>query len=58
MTAAGQTEMVPNEFGEVLTPSVVFFAPQGVIVGNEALKAAEYAPETVIESPKRFMGVA
>jgi molecular chaperone DnaK len=57
VTAAGQTEMVPNEFGEVLTPSAVFFAPQGVIVGNEALKAAEYAPETVIESPKRFMGL-
>jgi len=53
---AGHTEMLANEFGDWLTPSAVFFTPRGVTVGREAIRAAEYAPEAVIESPKRFMG--
>ena len=57
VTAAGQTELVSNEVSSVLTPSAVFFAPHGLIVGHEALKATEYAPKTVIQSPKRFMGL-
>ncbi len=58
VAATGQTAMLVNELGEALTPSVVEFAEQEVIVGREALKALAFAPDSVAISVKRDMGKA
>lgn len=47
---------VANAEGDLTTPSVVFFDKDGVVVGKEAVKSAEFEPERVAPYPKRDMG--
>lgn len=54
----GKTVMIPDEQGEILTPSVVLFEDTEIVVGREALKAAPAAPERVAQWVKRDMGAA
>ena len=48
--------MIPDEQGEILTPSVVLFEDTEVVVGKEALKAAPTATDRVAQWVKRDMG--
>jgi molecular chaperone DnaK len=52
----GQPVTIPNQEGELSTPSAVFFDGDQPIVGTEALRNSIASPERVIEHPKRFMG--
>ncbi|RLS58603.1 MAG: Hsp70 family protein, partial [Planctomycetota bacterium] len=52
----GQPITLPNEEGELTTPSVVLIDGEDVVVGTEALRNAVANPERVIEHAKRFMG--
>ena len=52
----GKTAMVRNAEGEVLTPSVVLFDEEEIIVGREAKKAAGVEVGKVAECAKRDMG--
>lgn len=52
----GQTTMIRNGAGEFLTPSVVLFGPDKVIVGEEARSAVGTHADAVAECAKRDMG--
>lgn len=52
----GQPTTIPNQEGELSTPSVVFFDDHEAIVGTEALRNAIAFPDRVIQNAKRFMG--
>lgn len=52
----GQPTTIPNQEGELSTPSVVFFDDTEAIVGTEALRNAIAFPDRVIQNAKRFMG--
>ncbi|MCB9544645.1 MAG: Hsp70 family protein [Myxococcales bacterium] len=53
----GQAKVIPNEWGEILHPSVVHFSPSGeVIVGSRAKKRLLLDPENTVSSAKRLMG--
>jgi molecular chaperone DnaK len=53
----GRPVTVPNRDGEVLTPSAVYFAPDGsVVVGQPALDMALEQPDRVATLIKRRMG--
>lgn len=54
--AAGHTTMIPNTEGELLTPSVVLFDDNEVVVGKEARSATISNPERVAVWVKRDMG--
>ena len=56
--ATGAAEMIPNEAGDLLTRSVVFFDRDGdsVLVGAAAIDQMLRRPEDVVYSLKRFMG--
>jgi molecular chaperone DnaK len=54
--AAGHTTMIPNTEGELLTPSVVLFDDNEVVVGKEARTATISNPERVAVWVKRDMG--
>src|SRR3990172_5320742 len=54
----GRTTMVRNSDGDVLTPSVVLFEDQEIVVGKEAKKVLAVQPERVAECVKRDMGSA
>ncbi len=56
VTEAGQTAMVANELGAILTPSVVYFADDATVVGNEAKKALTFARDSVVACAKRDLG--
>ena len=56
LDADGKPVTVPNDEGELSTPSVVFFDANGVVVGNEAVNAAEYEAERVANFAKRDIG--
>lgn len=47
-----------NEEGDTLTPSVLFFDGDDVVVGKEAVKAAVHEPEMSVAFMKREMGSA
>jgi molecular chaperone DnaK len=53
---AGRTSIIPNAEGEPLTPSVVLFADQEVVVGKEAREAMIVQPDAVAQWVKRDMG--
>ena len=55
---SGCSMMVRNAEAELLTPSVVMFANQEVIVGKEARNATTTHPDEVAEWVKRDMGAA
>ena len=52
----GQPTTIPNQEGELSTPSVVFFDDHETIVGTEALRNAIAHPDRVIQNAKRFIG--
>ncbi|HID21931.1 MAG TPA: Hsp70 family protein, partial [Planctomycetaceae bacterium] len=52
----GEPVTIPNQEGELQTPSVVLFEEDDVIVGREALRHAVSDPERVIQNAKRSMG--
>ena len=52
----GSVELIPNEFGEFLTPSVISFDGERVIVGKAAKERLITHPETTVAEFKRQMG--
>jgi molecular chaperone DnaK len=56
VSESGQTTMVRNCDGEILTPSVVLFERDKVVVGEKARSALRSRPEAVAEYAKRDMG--
>jgi molecular chaperone DnaK len=53
----GSIQVVPNDRGELLTPSVVYFeGPGKVVVGAEAKSSGPVHPERVVTAIKRHMG--
>ena len=56
VTDAGSTTMLADELGEVLTPSVVHFADEEVIVGRDACQAILFDADSVADAAKRDIG--
>ncbi len=52
----GQIVILRNAAGGETTPSAVFFEPDGVVVGEEALQAATIDPANGVRLIKRHMG--
>lgn len=53
----GQPKIIPNEWGEYLHPSVIYFPTQGdALVGSRAKKNLLLDPENTLYSFKRLMG--
>lgn len=52
----GEPVTLPNQEGEMTTPSIVMFDGKDVIVGTEALRNAVLKPTHVVQNAKRFMG--
>ena len=51
-----KVEIIPNEIGENLTPSVVSFIDDGVLVGEQTINQLIKNPKKTIYSIKRLMG--
>ncbi len=56
--STGRPVSIPNELGDILTPSALFVDDDEIIVGKEAVKAAVMKPEAYAECFKRDMGSA
>ncbi len=56
LTPQGQPVTLPNDEGELATPSVVLFDRNETIVGTEALRQSITMPDRVVQQSKRFMG--
>ena len=54
---SGRSAMLTNAEGDLLTPSVVLFGDQEVMVGKEAYRAAAVHPDWVAQWVKRDMGL-
>jgi molecular chaperone DnaK len=54
----GEPVSIPNQEGEISTPSVVMFDKNEMIVGTEALRNAIMNPLHVVQNSKRWMGDA
>lgn len=52
----GHVDILANENGSKVIPSVVAFTDNGVLVGNRALAQAELNPRSTIYDAKRFIG--
>ncbi len=52
----GEPVTLPNEEGELATPSVVLFDGDSVIVGTEALRNSIVLPTHVVQNSKRYIG--
>lgn len=52
----GKPNTIPNSEGDLVTPSVVLFDGDAVVVGKEAVKAAALEPERIADFAKRDMG--
>ncbi|MBL8818668.1 MAG: Hsp70 family protein [Planctomyces sp.] len=52
----GQPVTIPNQEGELATPSTVFFDDDHYVVGTEALRNSISHPDRVVMHAKRFMG--
>ena len=52
----GKPRTVPNDEGETITPSAVFFDRDAPVVGREALRAAELEPQRLARFAKRDVG--
>ncbi|MFG3105553.1 Hsp70 family protein [Streptomyces tendae] len=53
---AGTPSIVRNREGENITPSVVMFQGDTVVVGSQAKRSAATAPDHVVQFAKRYMG--
>jgi molecular chaperone DnaK len=58
LSPQGQPITLPNEEGELTTPSIVLVDGEDVVVGTEALRNAVANPDRVIEHAKRYVGDA
>ncbi len=56
LNESGEPVTLPNQEGELSTPSVVLFEGEQPIVGTEALRNSIRYPDRVVENAKRFMG--
>ncbi len=56
LNESGEPVTLPNQEGELSTPSVVLFDGEQPIVGTEALRNSIRHPDRVVENAKRFMG--
>src|ERR1700685_1548287 len=56
LTEGGEPVVLPNQEGELSTPSVVLFDGDRTVVGTEALRNSIRYPDLVVENAKRFMG--
>ena len=56
LNSQGHVETIPNAEGELLTPSIILFDDDEVVVGREAAKALATELEHIAECPKRQMG--
>lgn len=54
----GQPVTIPNQEGELSTPSAVFFDGDQPVVGTEAIRNAIASPDRVVQHAKRYMGNA
>src|SRR6266404_9465921 len=52
----GEPVSIPNQEGEISTPSVVMYDKGEEIVGTEALRNAIMNPAHVVQNAKRWMG--
>ncbi len=52
----GHPVTIPNQEGELSTPSAVFFEGDEAVVGTEALRNAIAQPDRVVQNAKRHMG--
>src|SRR3989442_287023 len=52
----GRPERMENADGELMTPSVVYFGDEGVLVGRQADLAARDRPEWAVRYAKRWLG--
>ncbi len=52
----GEPVTLPNQEGELSTPSVVLFEDDEVVVGTEALRNSIARPDRVIQNSKRHIG--
>ena len=53
----GQVEIIPNEMGNRITPSVVAFTPSGRLVGDGARNQLSANPTNTISAIKRLVGM-
>ena len=51
-----KVEIIPNEIGENITPSIVSFTNEGILVGEQTLNQLIKNPKKTIYSIKRLMG--
>ncbi|HEV3299299.1 MAG TPA: Hsp70 family protein [Planctomycetaceae bacterium] len=56
LNESGEPVTIPNQEGELATPSVVLFEGDQPIVGTQALRNSIRFPDRVVENSKRFMG--
>ncbi len=56
LNESGEPVTLPNQEGELSTPSVVLFEGEQPIVGTEALRNSIRYPDRIVENAKRFMG--
>jgi molecular chaperone DnaK len=56
--ALGKAEIIPNKESERITPSVVMFEDESIVVGRIAKEAAVAEPGRIVEFVKREMGKA
>src|SRR5262249_46363290 len=56
LDSTGRPWSIPNAEGDLLTPSVVLFEGESVVVGKEAVRAAALEPERIAQWVKRDMG--
>lgn len=52
----GEPVTLPNQEGELSTPSIVLFDGSEVVVGTEALRNSVLRPNHVVQNAKRYMG--
>jgi len=56
LDTTGRPCTIPNAEGDLLTPSVVLFDGENVVVGKEAVKAAVACPDDIAQFVKRDIG--
>ena len=56
LDAQGRPATIPNAAGNLITPSVVLFGADGIVVGEEAVQAAALEADRVAVCVKRDMG--
>ena len=56
LTDSGKPEIVPNDYGDMLTPSAVLFHEGQVMVGREAVRHAADYPDGYADCFKRDIG--